>query len=203
MVRRMLLLSLGVLECLVAIVLFGFAVGMPGAGEVHDGVSRIDRVTKKTSRQVAQLREALHLLREQRPKLRALADNLRNQMDGAVIRLKDPAVDYAAAESTARAMGDMAKGLDGLSTTFQADGVHRMSQDFKDAAVQLEACRPLLGADAEKYSQLLREAETRLAKAAEHWPELGPMLVEAARLLRVGQAQMQTVLANRDEYEQA
>ena len=69
MFRRIVFVTLGVLEFLAALILFVFAWQMPSPNEVHDGVSRVERVTEETSAQVTRLRRNLHTIREQRPKL--------------------------------------------------------------------------------------------------------------------------------------
>ena len=171
MFRRVVFLILGVLECLAATVLVVFAWGMPGAAEVHNGVVRVEDVTGQTSAQVARLREELRTLREQRPKLHALAENLRTQMNLATDNLKDQRIDFGGVQTMAEAPGNMAQGLDGLSDMLDADSVHRIADGFKGgadflddqvapaaarAADQIDESAAALSSDVRELSRLLR-----------------------------------------------
>ncbi len=170
MFRRVVFLILGVLECLAATVLVVFAWGMPGAAEVHNGVARVEDVTGQTSAQVARLREELRTLREQRPKLHALAENLRTQMNLATDNLKDQRIDFGGVQTMAEALGNMAQGLDGLSDMLDADSVHRIADGFKGgadflddqvapaaarAADQIDESAAALSSDVRELSRLL------------------------------------------------
>ena len=81
-------------------------------------------VTEGTSAQVTRLRCNLHTIREQRPKLRQLAVNLQTQMSLATDNLKGQHIDYDTVH-TIEGAGDVAQGLDGLSTTLDAQGVRK------------------------------------------------------------------------------
>jgi chromosome segregation ATPase len=180
--RRIVFLTLGLLEFLAAVVLFVFAWDMPGAAEVHDGVARVQRVTEQTSTQVSRLREELHTLRDQRPRLRELADNLQTQMRLATDNLRDQRIDYDTVHTVEGALGDVAKGLDGLSDTLNPDGVRQVGGGLKDtadlldekiapaadrAADQLDQSTEALRTDAEQLSQVLRDAPLDLKAARE------------------------------------
>ena len=91
MYRRIVFLCLGVLECLTAILTAAFAWGMPGGDDVHDGVARIERVAGQMSGQLVRLRAELRAIREQRPKLRALAESVRSRMETATAGLDEAA----------------------------------------------------------------------------------------------------------------
>ena len=188
MLRRIVFLTLGLLECSAAVVLFVFAGETPGAAEVHDGVGRVEHVARQTSDQVSRLREELHTVREQQPKLRELSDNLKTQMDLAAANLKHQRIDYDTVHTVAGALGDVAEGLDGLSDTLNADGVRQAGDglgdtaDFLDkkvapaadqAADQLDRSTEELRADAKQLSQLLRDAPLDLKAAREVHDGLG------------------------------
>ena len=201
MYRRIVFLSLGVLECLVAIIVVVFAWGMPGADEVHDGVARIRSVTEQMSGQLARLRAELETIREQRPKVRALAENVRTQMATATAGLEDRAVDYVSVERLESSMGDLANGMDGLAESFRPEAARQMAGDFRGAADQIDAYSDVVGGDARHIARLLRDGQTGLNLTTAHWPEVRGTLTESAKTLRVVQAQMQSGLAHRDEYQ--
>jgi uncharacterized phage infection (PIP) family protein YhgE len=178
--RRIVFATLGLLEGLAAVVLFIFAWQLPGAAEVHDGVSHVRRVTEQTSGQVARLRMELQLLRAGRPKLRELADGLKTQMDLATARLRDQQIDYGTVRTVESALGDVANGLDGLSDALNPDGVRQVGDGLKSAADlldekiapaadraadQLDQSAEALRIDAQQLGQLLRTVPLDLKAA--------------------------------------
>ena len=180
MLRRFLFLTLGFLEILVAGVLFVFAWQTPGPAEVHDGVTRVERVTQQTSGQVARLRRQLHTIRQQQPHLRELAVNLRLQMSLATKDLEGQRIDYDTVHTVEGALGDVAKGLDGLSDTLNPKGIGKIGEglgttaDFLEdkvapaadrAADSLDRSTEALRGDAENLSKLLRAAPLDLKAA--------------------------------------
>ncbi len=186
MYRRIVFLSLGVLECLTATIVVVFAWGMPGADEVHDGVGRIESVTEQMSGQLARLRAELQTIREQRPKLRTLAENLRTQMEAATAGLKDRAVDYVSVERLESSMGDLANGLDGLADAFKPDAV---PGKWPAASGGRRPARHLLpprcGADCAPIARLLRPGQKGLKRRRRPTgPRCAETLTGSARLLR-------------------
>ena len=173
MIRRVVFLTLGFLEVLAAVVFIVFAWETPDSAQVHDGVARIERVTKQTGAQVTRLRLELHSLREQRPRLRALALNLQTQMTLATDGLKDQRIDYDTVHTVEGALGDVANGLDGLSDALNPKGVGQLGEGMKatadfledklapaadHAADQLDQSTEGLRTDAQRLSKLLRDA---------------------------------------------
>jgi chromosome segregation ATPase len=186
--RRTIFLSLGVLEFLVAVVLLAFAWQVPGSDEVQEGVSRVAKVGKQTGRQVRQLREELHVLRERRPQLQALAVNLQQEMRTLTDHLRGQQVDYNSVRTVSDALGDVAAGLDGLAQTLDPEGVARVGAGLKAAANyldqrvapagaemagQLEKATAGLQADARRLGPLLRAAPADLKAAREVYDSLG------------------------------
>ena len=188
MLRRIVFMTLGALEFLAAIVLLAFAWQIPGPAEVHDGVGRVERVTEQTSAQVKRLRQNLHTIREQRPRLRELAVNLQTQMKLATDNLKGQRIDYDTVHTIEGALGDVARGLDGFSDTLDAKGVRKVGDGLNDvadlldkqiapaadrAADQLDQSTESLRVDAQQLSQLLRDAPLDLKAAREIHEGLG------------------------------
>jgi uncharacterized phage infection (PIP) family protein YhgE len=186
--RRILFLTLGVLEVLVGVVLLSFAWQLPGPEEVHDGVGRVSRVTEETSGQVGRLREQLHTLRANRPQLQEAAQKLQNQTKDVAERLRKEKVDYGTVHTISDALGDTAKGLDGLSDALDPKGVRRLgaglgaTADYMDqkvapaaarAADHLDQSTEALRADARRLSKLLRDAPLDLTAARQIHDSLG------------------------------
>ncbi len=187
MFRRLVFLVLGALEFSAAVVLCVFAWAMPGASEVHDGVSRVENMAAQTSAQAERLRDELRTLREQRPKLQEMAEKLRTQMEAATAPWKNPRIDGDAVQSVEDALGDVARGLDGLSELLDPDAVRRMASGFKGAADflddqvaptasraadQVDESAAALSADARELGQLLYSAPLDLKAARQVRDEL-------------------------------
>ena len=109
MVRRVVFLTLGLLEVLAAAVLFVFAWETPGPAEVHDGVAPRRARHRTDQRPGRALRRQLHTLREQRPRLRELAVNLQTQMTLATNNLEGQRIDYDTVHTVEGALGDVAR----------------------------------------------------------------------------------------------
>src|SRR5262245_33682919 len=123
--RRIVFVSLGVLEFLVALVLLAFAWQVPGPADVQEGVGRVEKVGKQTGRQVRQLRAQLQVIRERRPQLHAMAVRLQEEMRTVTDHLRGQQVDYGTVRTVSEALGDVATGLDSLSQTLDPEGVAR------------------------------------------------------------------------------
>src|SRR5258708_2866670 len=124
--RRLLFMSLGSVECLVAAVLLGFAWMLPGSTEVNDHVGRVETVTKQSGSQVGSLREQVRQLRKRQPQLKALAERLQKQSDDMIANVRDQNVDYDTVQTISDALGDVAEGLDGFSQTLDPKGMQHL-----------------------------------------------------------------------------
>jgi hypothetical protein len=198
--RRTVFHALGVLEFLVALVLLAFAWQLPGPAEVHDRVGRVERVSRQTGRQVEQLRKRFEALRERRPQMQALALRLQTQMRLVNDNLAGQKVDYATVRNVSDALGDVAKGLDGLSDTLDPRGIGQIgaglkaTADYLDgkvapaaakAAGQFEQTAADVRTDALRLGTLLREAPPDLKAAREIYDGLGKFSDGLERMDRV------------------
>jgi hypothetical protein len=178
--RRIVFLSLGVLELLSALVLVYFAGQLPGTGEVEDTRVRADCVTKQIGMQVQRLRDQFRMLRERRPQLQALAKGLEKQMRIVNDQLKTQRIDYNTVVVLSDALGDVANGLEGLSNTLDPKSMEQFGQGLKvaadflekqvgpaadKAAGELDKTTNDLRADAKRLSALLRAAPPDLKAA--------------------------------------
>jgi uncharacterized phage infection (PIP) family protein YhgE len=181
--RRTLFLSLGILELLVALVLFAFAWQLPGPAEVRDTVGRVERVSRKASGEVARLHGQMRLMRERQPQLKALSQQLRRQLGLVQDNVRSQQIDYQTVRAVRDALGDTAAGLDGLSATLDPKGLAQIgaglkeTADFLDtkvapgaeeAAERLEKTTAAVRADSLRLAALLKQAplDLRAAKAA-------------------------------------
>jgi DNA repair exonuclease SbcCD ATPase subunit len=186
--RRIVFLSLGVLELCVGLTLAAFAWQLPGPEQVHDGVGRVDCVARQTGDQVGRLREQLHTLRQTRPQMQDLAKKLRDQTQLVAQNLEHQRIDYGTVRTVSDALGDAAKGLDGLSDTLDPKAVRDLgaglkgTADFLDEKVAPAAARAAdhldqttedLRIDAERLSRLLRDAPLDLEAARQIHDSLG------------------------------
>ncbi len=186
--RRTIFLSLGVLEFLVALVLLVFAWQVPGPDEVQDGMARVERVGKQTGKLTRQLHDQLHVLRERRPQLQAMAVRLQEEMRTVTDHLRGQQVDYNTVRTVSEALGDVANGLDSLSQALDPEGVARIgagleaTADYLDQrvapagtemAAQLDKATAGLQADAKRLSVLLRAVPADLKAAREIYDSLG------------------------------
>jgi chromosome segregation ATPase len=180
--RRTVVLSLGVFEFLAALVLVGIAWQLPGPAEVHDSVGRVERVSRQTSAQVKAVGRQLHILRERRPQVRALALRLQEQMRLVADNLRSQQIDEDTLQTVSDSLGDTASGLDSLSATLDPHGLGQVgaglgaTADFLDGRVapaaarvadQLDRTSADLGADAARLQDLVRAAPLSLKAARE------------------------------------
>jgi uncharacterized phage infection (PIP) family protein YhgE len=186
--RRTVFLVLGVLEVLVAVVLFVFAWQLPGPDDVHDKVGRVERLSRETSQQVQRLRQQVAGLRRRRPQMQDLAVQLQKQTQIVTQALRDQQIDYGTVHAVSDSLGDVAQGLDGFSDALDPKGIGQLglglktAADFLDekvaasadkAATQLEKSTETLRADSRRLSGLLREAPFDLKAAREVHDSLG------------------------------
>jgi hypothetical protein len=186
--RCVLFLSLGVLEFLVAGVLLAIGWQLPGPSEVEATVGRLSAVADSAGDQVERLRGQLHLVRERRPQMQALADRLQTQMHLVTDNLRNQRVDFNTVQTVSQALGDVATGLDGLSDTLDPQGVAQVGAGLKTtaefldeklapaaakAADQLEKTTADIRTDALRLSSLLRQAPLDLKAARQIHDSLG------------------------------
>jgi ABC-type transporter Mla subunit MlaD len=178
--RRTVFLALGILEVLVALVLYVFVWQLPGPSDVQDKVGRVERVSRETSQQVQRLRQQVAALRRRRPQMQELAAQLQKQMQTVTRELRDQQIDYDTVRTVSDSLGDVAKGLDGLSDTLDPKGIGQLglglktAADFLDekvagaadkAADKIEKSTEALRADTKRLSGLLRAAPLDLKTA--------------------------------------
>ena len=169
--RRCVFTLMGVLEAAVALVLLGFAWYLPGPAEVHDKVARVEKVSKQASAQVKHLRTQVRTLRERQPIVKDLAYRLEQQTKDITGNIKNQQLDFRTLQTVSDSFGDVAKGLDGLSTTLDPKGVEQMGKGL-GADGRLSSTRTSLPArrkprsSLEKTTNALRRCRERLAKLA-------------------------------------
>ena len=186
--RSAVFLTLGILEVLVAVVLVGFAWKLPGAPEVDATVGRVERVSRQSAVQVVRLRQHVEHVRARRPQMQEMAVRLQSQMRSVVDELRRQRVDYPTVQTVHDALGEVAEGLDGMSSTLDPKGLGQAgaglkgAADFLDnrlatAAVQaadrLDASTEALRTDAGRLASLLRQAPPDLKAAREIYDGLG------------------------------
>jgi hypothetical protein len=188
MMRRVVFICLGVLECLSAGVLVHFAWQLPGPADVQVTVARADHLTRQTGEQVRRLRAQFQLLHERRPQMQALAKRLQEEMQVVNEQMRNQHLDYGTVKVLSEALGDVANGLDGLSETLDPQALRQFAQGLKagadflqeqvgptaeKAAADLERTTKDLRADALHLSAVLREAPPDLKAAREIYDSLG------------------------------
>jgi hypothetical protein len=184
--RRAVFLTLGVLEVLVAVVLAVFGWQLPGESDVDETFGRAERVTQRTGDQVKLLEKQVHDLR--RPELQDLARQLQDQSRTVTSTLKSQQVDFDQVRTVSGALGDVASGLDGFAQTLDGDNVGKIGEglgataSFLDekvapsagsAAGRLEESTALLGEDARRLRELLKQAPPDLKATREVHDSLG------------------------------
>jgi hypothetical protein len=180
--RRVVFLSLGILEILSALVLVCFAMQVPGKREVEETAVRAERFTRNTSTQVQRLRDQFRLLRERRPQMQTLAVRLQKEMKVVNDQLKTQRLDYDTVKTLSDALGDAANGMDGLSESLDRKGMEQFGKGLKaaadfledqvgptagKAADDLDKTTAALRSDAKRLSVLLRSAPPDLKAARE------------------------------------
>jgi hypothetical protein len=179
--RRTLFMSLGLLELLAALVLFAFAWQLPGPPEVRDTVGRVEKVSTRASSQVKRLRGQVKVLRERQPQLQQLAGRLRQQLELVDANLKSQTVDPGTVVTMSDALGDVARGLDGLSETAGPEGATHLGKGLGATADYLDG---KVAPGAEKAAERLEESTKLMRQDAERLAGLlraGPLDLRAAR----------------------
>src|SRR5438128_1162195 len=98
--RRLIFLSLGVLELAVAATLVVFSFQLPNTSEIDQGVGRVTGVTRRTGDHVRLLGKQVHELR--RPELQELADRLQTETHTVTHTVRAQRVDF----NTVKSLGD-------------------------------------------------------------------------------------------------
>jgi hypothetical protein len=212
--RRFVFLSLGALELVCACVLVAFAGQLPGRAEVEDAAGRVEKVGREAGRQVRILREDCARLRDRQPELLALAQRLEKQMRLLGKRVGGYALDGDALHTVTGALGDVAKGLDGLATTLDPQGVATIGKglgataSYLDekllpaadrAAGVLEKSTANLKADAGKLSAWLKETPLELKTARALTDSLAKFEEDLERMTKL--AKVENFQAMRDGFK--
>src|SRR5262249_39303137 len=188
LMRRLIFKALGVLELLSALVLFGFVWTLPHPADVHQSVDRVSKVTRQTSTQVDKLRQQIGQIREKQPEARRLAEDMRVQLRALSGSLERQQVEPNTLRTMHDALGDVAKGLDGMSEVLAPDGFAQigvamlLTADYFDkqvcpaadhAADQLDKSLEAVRRDTKNIADLLRSAPPDLKTAREVHDSLG------------------------------
>jgi hypothetical protein len=194
--RRTIFVVLGVLEILSAAVLFAFVWQLPGPGDVHDRVGRVERLSRQTSSQVRKLRQQVHLLRDQQPQARQFAENVRVQLHNLSEQLQKQQIDYPAVQAVHDAFGMAAGTLDNLSVDRMAP--EGFAQIGLALGVTAEFLDVMLVPD---VARLLRAGRDGLGEVLARGPELRQSLRDSATLVREMQSRLKMALDNRSTYD--
>src|SRR5262249_59300701 len=121
--RRLMLTSLGVLEPAAALVLAVIAWQLPGSDDVNEAAGRIEQVSLNAGRQVRVLRRQVVEVRQRQPELVTLATRLEKQMCSVRDHMNDRSLNADGLTAVSTALGQVARGLDSLSTTLDPAAV--------------------------------------------------------------------------------
>jgi methyl-accepting chemotaxis protein len=159
--RRVLFRVLGTLELLVALVLLAFAGQLPGPGEIHVSVGRVEEVSRRTSRQILQVREQVVRARQTRPQMELLAKRLDEQMRLIGQTLRRHPVDFEAVDAVGSALESVADGLDGVALVLDPKGIAQLGSSLRATADFLEQrAAPAAEKAAERLEKTTRDLET-------------------------------------------
>lgn len=169
--RRLTFSLLGLLELAVGGILIFLGCQLPSTAEVNQSFASADRVTQRAHRQIHILRQQVQGVR--RLELQQLAERTRTQTRTVTATLKAQQVDFDTVRTMRDALGDVAAGLNGLAETLDPDALGKLSTGLgetatflddkvvpgaRQAAEHLEKSTDLLRADAQRLSELLRQA---------------------------------------------
>ncbi|MFO0842728.1 MAG: hypothetical protein U0797_10085 [Gemmataceae bacterium] len=170
--RRLLFLTLGVLELGSAILLVAIAYQLPGSADVEDATDRLLAVTRDAGAQVRALRDDCARMRRRQPELLALTERLERQIRLVGDNVKGRSLDAEGLATVTEALGQVADGLDGFATGLDPKGVanigkglgatasyldEKMLPAAAAAAASLEKAGSGLKADAGTLARLLDE----------------------------------------------
>lgn len=188
MLRRIVFVTIGLLEVAAAGVFVMFAYTLPSTEHVEERVGRVETVGRESGKQVQQVKARVHDLRERRPQMHSLAERLRDHTKMMSNNLNDQRVDYDTVRNVHDALGDAAQGLDTLGKVVDPKAVGSLGDglgvtaDFLDtkvapgadkAAAALEKTTEGLTEDAQRLSALLKQAPLDLKAAKEVHDSLG------------------------------
>ena len=178
--RRLVFLVLGVLELAACGLLVSFAFQLPGPADVDEALGRVEKVSRRASLQVGNLRQQVVKVRQRQPQLLVLSRRLEGQMKGIRTNLEGRRLNGEGLETARGALGDVAHGLDGLATVFDPQGIGQVGKglgstaDYLDgkaipaaekAAGTLEKASASLRTDASKLKGVLSETPAQLKAA--------------------------------------
>jgi chromosome segregation ATPase len=184
--RRVVFLTLGILELLTAGLLVYLGTSLPRPEEVTDGFSRVQKTTQSASQQVGTMRRQVTDVR--RPEMLQLAERLQRQTQTVTETLKRQQVDYATVANLRTSLRDVAIGLDGMAETLDPDRIGQLGTSLgatakhldeqvipasQKAADDLDEMAAALGKDADQLATLLREAPPDLKAARDVHDSLG------------------------------
>ncbi|MFN4259490.1 MAG: hypothetical protein ACK4RK_09325 [Gemmataceae bacterium] len=169
---RLVFTSLGILECLVAMVLIYLGQQLPRPTDVRSGFAQTRQVTQNAQTQIRILRHQVQDLR--RPELQQLTARLGDQSRVVSATLQDQQIDFETVAAIRDAMGNVAAGLEGTAETLDPERVEKLGKGLTETATFLEKT---LIPNADKAAQhiedatrLLREDAQRLQVLIEELP---------------------------------
>jgi hypothetical protein len=116
--RRRVLISIGILETLLACVLIVVGFRLPASERIDQGFERVGSVSRGAQREVQLMRHQIaEVRRKDFPKV---ASQLRTQSRAVTTNLKAQAIDFDSVEATSEALGAVAQGLESWSETLDA-----------------------------------------------------------------------------------
>jgi hypothetical protein len=178
--RRLVFVSLGSLELVVAALVAGLGWQVPSPAKVSTSFSQADRVTERAGAQVRLLHQQVTGLR--RLGVQQAANRLQGQTRNVTRLLRAQAVDFDTIGTMRDALGDVARGLDGLAETLDPEALGQLGHGLgetaaflegrvvpaaAEAAAHLEKSTAALRVDAQRLGTLLREAPLDLKAVRE------------------------------------
>jgi hypothetical protein len=135
-VRKVVFLSLGLLEFAIAAALVGFGWCLPSRAEVEQSFKSVERATRRTGDQVDFIREQVRDLR--RPELNELTDRLQKQTYIVAKTMRKQKIDYRTVETVGDALGQVSEGLTNLANTLDPSNVATLGDGLGQAASFLD-----------------------------------------------------------------
>jgi hypothetical protein len=178
--RRTNLLSLGVVELLVAIALGVCVWQLPAPDDVTAEGKRLESAGRRGGEQVRRLRADLERTRARQPEADRRAEELRREVTEVREALRQQQLDYATVRTMSDALGQSAAGLDEASLLLDPETPTRVSKALgvtgaffelalapaaDQAADRIEKTTLLLRQDAERLKALVRSTQLDLKTA--------------------------------------
>ncbi len=199
--RRLIFLSLGLLEFAACGLLVVIAGQLPGPADVDEALGRVEKVSRNAGRQVHNLRGHVGRVRSGQPDLLTLARRLEKQMKMVQRRLNGQHLNGEGLQTASTALGDVARGLDGLATILDPKGIGQVGKGMgstadylqekvipaanKTAAV-LDKASTSIKADADKLKGLLADTPAQLEAARAVAKSLKGFEEGLGRMKRIG-----------------